>query len=304
MSLRLHWKGGAASLLLPLLVACAAPAPEPLKELYVEPVAGEPGASATPLEPFPFSAKEQGGVFVALRTLDGDRQAAVELLARTLEVWPPPPPGEGQPAPPARPDLSQQALEARPPALMFFLPGVTGRQDSACYVAHCAFAVRGYGRPEVLHHVRLHLINREAHPLRIPLDTLRCEALAGVGGQDGRALSLERRVVADDLGQEVDEMLVPPGGERVWHLFFPSRRLDQALRLGWRVEPVWGPEEDPAPRGPWEMQVALQRRYVLREPLFTELEEIVARGDPLPRAPRGYDPFREPMMEPVPAPPD
>lgn len=313
MSLRLHGqRGGVLATLLALALGgpgCTAPAPEPRKELFVEPVAGEPGATQAPLEPFPLDPRQEGALFVTLRTLRGDRQQAVELLARTLDVWPPPPDAPGAnappaPVPPTRPDLSEQARQPRPPALMFFPVGSDQRADSACYLGHCAFAVRGYGRPAVLHHVRFQLVNAEPHALRIPLDSLRCEALAALGGEDGEVLQLDRRAVADDRGQEVDEMLVEAGQTRTWHLFFHSRRLDHAIRLFWRVEAAWPPDEEPRPAGPWEMQVGLARRYVLQEPLFTELEQIVARGDPLPHAPRGYDPFREPLMEPVPAPPD
>lgn len=288
-----------AAVNLALLAACAPPEPEPRKELYVEPVAGEPEANASGLEAWPLSASEEPRTWVALRTLRRDRQEAVELLARTLEVWSPAEDGQ-QPAPI---DLREQTQRPRPPALLFFLPAVEERRETAAYLGHSAFAVRGLGRPAVFHHVRFKLINREGEPIRIPVASIACESQGGVRGKDGQKLVLDRKAVADDTAHELEELEVGPGQERLFHLFFQSPRLDSALRLSWRVEVVPPPGEEPA-RGPWDFQVALQRRYDLVEPEFSELERIVARGDPLPRAPRKVDPFREPRLEPVPAPPD
>lgn len=294
---------GAQCMILALLLGlggCAAPEPEPLKELYVEPVAGEPDAHASPVEPWPLEVEDEPRIHVALRTLRRDRQEGVELLARTLGVWSPA--AAGQPAEPV--DLREQALKDRPPALLFFLAGTEGRRDTAAYLGHCAFAVRGLGRPAVFHHIRFSLVNRESEPLRIPLESVRCDSLGSVRGEDGEPLVLDRKAIADDVGREVEELRVAPGEERLFHLFFQSPRLDSALRLFWRVEVATGPDEEPAVRGPWDFQVALQRRYALPNPEFTELERIVAGGDPLPRAPRRGDPFREPRLEPVPTPPE
>ena len=283
---------------LSFLVACAGPGPTPRKELYVEPAAGEPGAPASPLEAYPLLPEAEATGWIALRTLHRDRQDGVERLARTLDVWAP-----GAPQGPVRPDLSQQAREPRPPALLFFLPAREARRDTACYLGHSAFAVRGQRRPSVLHHLRLLVVNREGEPLVVPPGALRCEGVISAAGAEGELRELERPAVADELGREVEELIVPPGGERTWHLFFTSSRLDPALRLSWRVELAARPGEPPS-AGPWDFVVGFQRRYVLDPAQFTELEERVARGEPLARAPRQGDPWREPMLEPVPAPPE
>lgn len=275
------------------LAACVTQPPRDypeVKEIYVDAAAVTSAPALRPV-PFPLPLEAEPGVYSALRS---SRLGAIEgqqKLGRVLGQWPPPGSRPGDPAlATAAPELDLSEYPAQdPPVILLATSSQMGqRDDTGCYLGHCAYAGQELdaGGREVIHHLRLLVVNMDPGPLRLSLDDVQVEA-------EGLA-SLERLAAADEGGARLDALEVAPGEQALAQLFFTSSQVPPSITVRWRLVPLRGDAPDAA------FEVRLQRRYVLSPGRVSALEDAVARRLPLaaPR-PRPGDPWREPRMEPV-----
>jgi hypothetical protein len=278
---------------------CAAPGQPPvgLKEVYVEAPGPQEGLH---LSPFPVDPRSEGRAYSASRALDGRRDSLRKLAL--LLGQEPEPAAEGEGEAPFAPDLSGFPAGA-PPAILLFPDRAEDRESTVCYLGHAAYRRERLG--DLVHHVRLFLLNRGEVPLRVALGEVALEVPAGVepGARTGLLGSArELEITAGDDEAEAEHLVVEPGEGRVGHVFFSDDRPPSALLVRWTVEEVRASQEDPgadgapAEAGAWELAVVLARRYILAEGRITQLERRVADGDPLvARHPAGGA-FTEPRM--------
>ncbi|MCO5171597.1 MAG: hypothetical protein M9894_35285 [Planctomycetes bacterium] len=279
------------------LAGCAAPPPaayDDLKEVYCEPPPAEVEVEALRQVPFPLSAEAEAGIYSVVRSLRTGPLEGQRRLARMLGQWPPPGVDPADPAaPPPVIDLTEFPRQDPPVLLLATSDILSGRDDSGCYLGHAAFAggTLDTGAREVIHHLRVFVVNQEAEPLRLRPEDVALEV-------DGLA-RLERLAAADEDGARLDALVVAPGEGRVAHVFFSGTQVPPALVVRWRVTTHHDPRAGQAPRV-WEFEARVMRRFVLNPGRVTALEDAVARRLPLP-APRARpgDPWREPRMEPV-----
>lgn len=288
------------SLLLLLVTApgCLFPAPSAypdLKEVYVE-VAHVTSATVRQVD-FPLPPDSEPAVYVAVRSFELGAIEAQQKLGRLIGQWPPP---EAEtPDDPAyarsAPALDTSAFPPRdPPVLLLDTAMLAARQESGCYLGHSAYAgdgIDGGGR-EVIHHLRLLVVNRETELLVLRPGDVSVE-VEGLGG-------LELLAVADADGARLEALHVPPGHEGLVQLFFSSNQVPASLVVRWRIHDEPPPGARAEARGPWAFEARLSRRYVLSPGTVSGLEDAVARRYALPAPrPRPRDPWREPRMEPV-----
>lgn len=262
-----------------------------VKEVYVDAAAVTSAPLLRPV-PFPLPADAEPGVFSAVRSARLGALEARQKLARALDQWPPPGASADDPhlaAAAPEIDVSGYPAEDPPVILLATSDPIHGREDTGCYLGHAAYAgleLDGGGR-EVIHHLRLLVVNADLEPLRlVPTDVV-VEA-EGLGRLEGLA-------AADEDGARLDALEVPPGEQRLAHLFFAGAKVPRAITVRWRLA-------RPGDGGAWAIpfEVFLQRRYVLAPGQVSPLEDAVARRLPLPAPrPRPGDPWREPRMEPV-----
>lgn len=275
------------------LAACVTPPAREypdMKEVYVDAAAVTSAPTLRPV-PFPLPLEAEPGVFSALRSARLGAIEGQQKLGRMLEQWPPPGTRADDPhVAAAAPELDVSAYPATdPPVILLATSEEMGpRDDTACYLGHCAYAGQELdaGGREVIHHLRLQVINMEPETLRLAVDDVQVE---------GEGLArLERLEAADQDGARIEVLDVAPGQQGLMHVFFTSSQVPPSIVVRWRLRPAVGD----APSTPFE--VLLQRRYVLRPGRVSPLEDAVARRLPLPNPrPRPGDPWREPRMEPV-----
>lgn len=261
-----------------------------MKEVYVDAAAVTSAPALRPV-PFPVPLEAEPGLFSALRTMRRGALESRQKLARMLGQWPPPGADPDDPhVAGAEPVLDTSAYPAQDPPVILLAtseqPGA--RDDTACYVGHCAYAggELDAGGREVIHHLRLLVCNQESEALRLEVEDVEVEA-------EGLA-RLERVAAADDDGARLEALEVAPGEQALAHVFFSGSQVPPSILVRWRLVPVQGD----ALGAPFE--VRLQRRYVLSPGRVSALEDAVARRLPLPNPrPRPGDPWREPRMEPV-----
>lgn len=284
-----------------LLVGCAAPPPaeyQDLKEIYVE-AAVIGTVTAVRQVPFPVAAEAEPGVFVAVRSLRHGAVEAQQKLARALGQWPPPGRSLDDPAlATTSPELDLSDFTPTDPAVILLtLAQVEQREESGCYVGHSAYAGEELdtGGREVIHHLRLLVVNREDQLLRVRPGDVKVD-IEGLG-----ALTL--LAATDASGATLEELEVEAHEQALMHVFFTSPQVPPTLRVTWRVLLV-EPAGDFGGRSThdreWNFDARLQRRYILSPGLVSALEDAVARRLRLPVAQgRPGDPWREPRMEPV-----
>lgn len=280
-----------------LLSGCLFPAPQAypdLKEVYVE-VASVTSSALRQVD-FPLPPEAEPTVYVALRSFDLGAIEGQQKLGRMLGQWPPPAKAADDPAyARTAPELDTSDYPAHdPPVLLVDAALLAARQESGCYVGHSAYAggdVDTGGR-EVIHHLRVLVVNRETELLVLRPEELHVE-VEGLG-------SLELLAAADADGARLEALHVAPGEEGLAQLFFSSDQVPPALWIRWRVHQAPAPGSRSSASGPWPFEARLQRRYVLSPGTVSALEDAVARRIELaaPRA-RPRDPWREPRMEPV-----
>lgn len=273
------------------LAACVTPPAREypdMKEVYVDAAAVTSAPTLRPV-PFPLPLEAEPGVFSAVRSSRLGSIEARQKLARVLDQWPPPGRELDDPQLAATaPELDVSAYPATDPPVILLAtseqPGA--HDDTVSYLGHCAYAGQALdeGGREVVHHLRLLVVNMEAEPLRLSVDDVDVDV-------EGLA-RLERVAAADEDGARLEVLEVAPGQQRLAHVFFTSNQVPPAITVRWRLVPASG-----GPGGA-SFDVLLQRRYVLRPGKVSPLEDAVARRLPLP-APRPGDPWREPRMEPV-----
>lgn len=261
-----------------------------LKEVYVD-AAAVTSAPALRQVPFPLPPEAEAGVYSALRGLRTGAVEGMQKLARALGQWPPP---GADPHDPqviaAAPELDVSAYPAHDPPVILVATGshTGGREETASYLGHCAYAGGGLdaGGREVVHHLRLLVVNREAQP--VCLDVLDVELEA-----EGLAV-LERLTAADADGARLESLEVLPGEQGLAHVFFAGTQVPPSIVARWRLR---GAREGELVGS---FQVQLQRRYIINPGRVSALEDAAARRLPLPEPrPRPGDPWREPRMEPV-----
>lgn len=284
-----------------LLAACAAPPPkayQELKETYVE-AAVMNTATAIRQVPFPVAAEAEPEVFVVVRSLRHGAIEAQQKLARALGQWPPPGTSADDPALAAvSPQLDLSNFTPTDPAVILLtLAQIEQREESGCYIGHSAYAGQELdtGGREVIHHLRLLLVNRQDETLRVRPGDVSVD-IEGLG-----ALSL--LAATDANGATLDVLEVDSHEQALMHVFFTSPQVPPTIRVTWRVllvEPV-GDFGGPGTHDrEWTFDARLQRRYVLSPGIVSSLEDAVARRLRLPVAPaRRGDPWREPRMEPA-----
>jgi hypothetical protein len=284
-----------------LLAGCATPPPKEyheLKEIYVE-AAVVTTATALRQVPFPVAAEAEPGVFVVVRSLRHGAVEAQQKLARALGQWPPPGTSVDDPALAATsPQLDLSDFTATDPAVILLtLAQIEQREESGCYIGHSAYAglELDTGGREVIHHLRLLLVNREEQMLRVRPGDLSVD-IEGIG-----ALSL--LAATNESGSTLEVLEVDPHDQALMHAFFTCPQVPPTIRVTWRVLLV-EPTDDFGSRTnhdrEWTFDARLQRRYVLTPGIVSGLEDAVARRLRLPVAPaRRGDPWREPRMEPV-----
>jgi len=284
-----------------LFAGCATPPPrayQELKETYVE-AAVVGTTTAIRQVPFPVAAEAEPDVFVVVRSLAHGAVEAQQKLARALGLWPPPGKSTDDPALAATtPQLDLSDFTPSDPAVILLtLAQIEQREASGCYVGHTAYAgeVLDAGGREVIHHLRLFVVNREDRTLRVrPADV--SVDIEGLG-----ALAL--LAATDASGATLDLLEVEANEQGLMHVFFSSPQVPPTLRVTWRVLQV----EPPGDFGAggrhdreWTFDARLQRRYVLSPGIVSPLEDAVARRLRLPVARgRPRDPWREPRMEPA-----
>lgn len=280
-----------------VVAGCAAPPPaayDDLKEVYCEPPPAEVEVEALRQVPFPLPAEAEPGVFSVVRSLRTGPLEGQRRLGRMLGQWPPPGVDPSDPAaPPPDLDLTEFPRQDPPVLLLATSDALAGRDDSGCYLGHAAFAGQDLeaGGREVIHHLRLLVVNQEAEPLRLAPEDVALE-VAG-------AARLERLAAADADGARLDALVVAPGEQRLAHVFFTGTQVPPTVIVRWRLTAHVQARPGQAPRV-WDFEARLQRRFVLSPGRVSALEDAVARRLPLP-APRARpgDPWREPRMEPV-----
>lgn len=275
------------------LAACVTPPAREypdMKEVYVDAAAVTSAPALRPV-PFPLPLEAEPGVFSAVRSARLGAIEGQQKLGRMLEQWPPPGTKADDPhVAAAPPDLDLSAYPAQDPPVILLATSeqMQQRDDTGCYLGHCAYAGQELdtGGREVVHHLRLLVVNMEAETVRLAVDDLQVEG-AGLA-------RLERLAAADQDGARLEVLEVAPGQQGLAHVFFTSSQVPPSIVVRWRLTRADG--GSPATG----FEVLLQRRFVLRPGRVSALEDAVARRLPLPNPrPRRGDPWREPRMEPV-----
>jgi hypothetical protein len=285
-------------LLLPVAGCIASPprSYEDVKEVYVE---AAPVVSAGTLlrrVGFPFNKEMEEESFVSVRSFSRGAIEAHQKLGQVLDQWPPR--GSDRAAPgvvQAPPTLDVSSYPPNdPPVLLVALTEVEKRDESGCYVGHSVFLGDEQlqtGLREVVHHVRLVLVNRESDRVRLDAADVLLEVPDGVE-------PYELVASADGDGARATDLEVAPGEHALLHLFFAGTSLPETVRLRWRARLVERPGARPVGPREWTFEVRLQRRYVVDPGIITALEDAAARRlDLPPPKPKPRDPWREPRME-------
>ena len=171
--------------------------------------------------------------------------------------------------------------------LLFPTEDGVARGESACYLAHAAFP----DGLDVIHHLRLLVVNRREHGLRLPIETLTCDAAS-----EPKRIA----VVTADVEEVTKVWDVSPGEGRTLHVFYRTRGLDVEFPFAWELQGPPGPEGSPPTVGPWLFQVPLRRHYVCRDVELSQLERRVILGEVFPAAREPDAPWAEPLLTPVP----
>lgn len=238
------------------------------KEVFVEPFR-EPEyelARLGRLVPFPLAPSEQPRAFSFARAFEGEDERFLRtqmILAGTQDEE------SSVDDPTKRPDLKK--LE-KPPTSLVLPERVDVRTGSACYLGHCAFLDRT--GTQVIHHVRLLVVNRERARVNVPVSSF----AVLFDSSDGKGpMPLSFVVATTDRAVKIpSSMEVPPGEERTAHFFYVERsRISSVLSVRWTatIQDVRGGAERDVPfRG------ELVRRYSAKEAPLSPLEDRVARG--------------------------
>jgi hypothetical protein len=258
-----------AALVLAVAGCVEAPRTKQDKEVYVEPFreAEYELARLGRLVPFPLAPSEQPRAYSFARAFDGEDERSIRtqmILAGTQDE------SADIDDPKKRPDLKK--IE-RPPTSLILPERIDVRTGSACYLGHSAFLDRA--GTQVIHHVRLHVANRERARVDIPVSSF----VVLFDSNDGAAPSPLAFIAAttDRAVKIPTTMDVPPGEERVAHFFYAERtRISPILSVRWTAtvqDLRGGPERDVSFRG------ELVRRYIAKEAPLSPLEERVSRGN-------------------------
>jgi hypothetical protein len=261
--------------------------------------------NAVPLSDYPFDPLQEQRTYVTLRSLGEGREPARRRLASLLDQDPLPPEEGG-----VAPILSRVEIDASDypqgfPDILYVPAKPEENSATVCYVGHSVYVRETFrSGTDLAHHFRLLLINRESVALQIRADELRLN-LAGSGSSEGavKGSGYDLLAMANDRGEAIQALTVPPGERALAHAFFGVRKLTRQVHLRWQVEELRAPSEGPGAldlreRHQWPFQVRLVRRYLIDEGVITSLERTVGRGNELPEATDpGYYP--EPRVAPV-----
>jgi hypothetical protein len=194
----------------------------------------------------------------------------------------------------AAPPSATAPKDEPPMPLLWFPDRADVRDTSACYLGHVAFfepeGLISQGRP--IHHVRLHVENREPLTLEVGLTSF----LLSTDLSDPRSEPLTFVAATNDRGVTIDKIVVSPGSHETAHLFFrEAGGLSPVLSAGWTVRII-------APDGAVEVKTygaKLVRRYVAREAPLTALEDAIARGQPLLELGTASGPWIDPGLQSI-----
>lgn len=291
-----------------ILAGCAAPVDAPtrdLKEAYVE---APRGTVVVQLVPYPLSAKEEDRAYVAVRDFVGGRGEGQRKLTRLLipddAPLEPKPKTKTKTKPGEKPKVEEPKPIAlaphKTPSLLLFPEKISARRLSACYLGHSAYARRNYSPlVEVVHHLRVLIVNRETGPLRLDVRTLTLEPTpSGIPGEPaGKDSGITRLVATNAKGERLDSLQIPPEGDRLLHVFFTTRKQLPSLLVRWEVERAAAAA--PGQRRVWTFSATLSRRYIVQNGVVSALERRVALGVPLPAASPEPGPWSEPRISPI-----
>ncbi|MGE0712980.1 MAG: hypothetical protein AB7N76_24425 [Planctomycetota bacterium] len=300
--------GSGSRFLLAIALLCAGCASGPLtpligpKEVYVEPQ----GQQRVGMAPYPLDPGAEEMAYASIRSLSAGREDGRRRMAALLDQPQPQQSQRSVAAGSAAPVTSEVVIDASRhpgglPELLFVPEKLSSERSSVVYVGHGAYRRETF-RPgsDFAHHFRLLVVNHEAEPLQVRASSLRL-ALAQTGEDEGAVVAsgYDLLAFANERGEEIQTLVVPPGGMVTGHAFFGARRMTPQLFFRFQVEDTRPPEGPGAGRRQrWPFQVRLARRYVIQEGRITPLERAVGRGETLPET---TDPtyYTEPRVAPV-----